>query len=461
MRQYLRRSGWGALMLVCLVTAQDLPPASQPTGGVAAGGTKSPLLHAEPPTTDGAIALSNLQAQIAAEERLARYGPLTVSQRAAMVELLIMRGQFLGRIADYERAEALAEQLVGDAPTDGGAFLARARARATFHRFAAALADLDEAERLGVNSDRCAAVRATIFQASGRYDEALVIRQHLTQARPDIRSLGAEATVRAERGEIKEAERLFVQARQQYRDVSPFPVVWLYFQQGLMWMWEENLERARAAFEAACARLPGYAAAHGHLAIVEAALARRERAMAVFQQVDAGGWTWSLRERGLKCPAQARKLASGGFERALALLRQQAHSSDDPEYASQLARLLKEVGQLDEAHHWRDLAAARYDELMVRHPEAFADHAAEFWLTVGGDAPKGRLLAAKNLEIRKTPRAYELVLQAAVATQETVAVCRVAEHLQAVDQMGPRLRALAVRALTTCRRLSPSSEGHE
>ena len=98
---------------------------------------------------------------------------------------------------------------------------------------------------------------------------------------------------------------------------------------------------------------------------------------------------------------------------------------------------------------------------MARHPEAFADHAAEFWLTIGGDAQKGHLLAAKNLELRKTPRAYELVLQAAVAIQETAAICRVAEHLQAVDQMGPRLRALAVRALTTCRRLSPPSEGHE
>ena len=460
MRQYLRRSGWVVLILVCLVTAPDQPPASQPKGGVAAVGTTSPLWPAELPTTDGAIALSNLQAQIAAEERLASYGPLTVSQRAAIAELLIMRGQFLGRIADYERAEALAEQLVDDAPTDGGAFLARARVRATFHRFAAALADLDEAERLGVNSDRCAAVRATIFQASGRYDEALAMRQHLTQARPDIRSLGAEAAVRAERGEIDEAERLFVKAQQQYRDVSPFPVVWLYFQQGLMWMWEGNLERARAAFEAACARLPGYAAAQGHLAIVEAALARRERAMAVFQRWMQEGDLEPARE-GSQVPHTGEEAALGRYQRAIALLRQQAHSSDDPEYASQLARLLKEVGQLDEAHHWRALAAARYDELIVRHPEAFADHAAEFWLTVGGDAPKGHLLAAKNLEIRKTPRAYELVLQAAVATQETVAVCRVAEHLQAVDQMGPRLRALAVRALTTCRRLSPSSEGHE
>jgi hypothetical protein len=91
------------------------------------------------------------------------------------------------------------------------------------------------------------------------------------------------------------------------------------------------------------------------------------------------------------------------YERALALLRQQAHSSDDPEYASQLARLLKEVGQLAEARHWREVAAARYDELMLRHPEAFADHAADFWLTIGGDARKGRLLAEKNLETRKPP----------------------------------------------------------
>jgi tetratricopeptide (TPR) repeat protein len=447
-------------MLVCLVISQDRPPASQSKRDVATLETKSLLSQVELPTTDGAIALSNLQAQIAAEERLASYGPLTVSQRAAIVELLIMRGQFLGRIADYEHAEALAEQLVGDASSDGRAFLARAQARVTLHRFAAALADLAEAERLGVNSDRCAAVRATIFQASGRYDEALAIRQHLTQVRPDIRSLGAEAAVRAERGEIDEAERLFVKAQQQYRDVSPFPVVWLYFQQGLMWMWEDNLARARVAFEAASARLPGYAAAQGHLAMVEAALARRERAMAVFhrwmQEEDLG----QARE-GPQVTHTGEEAAVGRYERAMALLRQQANSSDDPEYASQLARLLKEVGQLDEAHHWREVAAARYDELMVRHPEAFADHAADFWLTVGGNAQKGRLLAEKNFELRKTPRAYELVLQAAVATQETAAVCRVTEHLRAVDQMGPRLRALAVRAATTCRRLSPPSEGHE
>jgi len=193
-------------------------------------------------------------------------------------------------------------------------------------------------------------------------------------------------------------------------------------------MWEGDLERARIAFETVCARLSAYAAAQGHLAMVEAALARRERAIAVFHRwMQEEDLAQAREESHVTHTSQAAVVER--YERAIALLRQQANSSDDPEYASQLARLLKEVGQLDEAQHWRDIAAARYDELMVRHPEAFADHAAEFWLTVGGDAQRGHLLAAQNFELRKTSRAYELILQAAVATQETATVCRVAEHL--------------------------------
>ena len=179
----------------------------------------------------------------------------------------------------------------------------------------------------------------------------------------------------------------------------------------------------------------------------------------------------SADERGLRDLARAQEgaeathggteVASGRYERSIALLRPLVHSSDDPAYAEQLARILTEVGQLEEARHWREVAATRYDELIARYPEAFADHAAEFWLTVGGDPQKGRFLAEKNLSIRQTPRAYELVLQAAVATQETATVCRVAEHLRAVDQMGPRLRTLAVRALASCSRLSRPSGGGE
>ncbi|HEV8611175.1 MAG TPA: tetratricopeptide repeat protein [Thermoanaerobaculia bacterium] len=323
-----------------------------------------------------------------------------------------MRGQFAGSIADYERAERIAEQLVSEAPTDPVSFLARAQARSTFHRFAEALADLEQVERRGLHGQRVESLRAAIFQATGRYDEALAVRQRAAQSRPDIGSLGAEASLRADRGEIDEAERLFVEAPNHYRDVSPFPVAWLYFQQGLMWMREGKLQRARELFEAAHERLPAYASVQGHLAEVEAALGRHER--------------------------------------AVELLRPLAQTSDDPDYAAQLARILGDAGRPEEARRWRAAAATRYDELIARHPEAFADHAAEFWIAAGGDPKKALALAQTNLRVRRTPRAYELVLQAALAARESAVACDAAVHTGALSHQWPSLRALTSRALVTC-----------
>ena len=87
---------------------------------------------------------------------------------------------------------------------------------------------------------------------------------------------------------------------------------------------------------------------------------------------------------------------------------------------------------------------------MEQHPEAFADHAAEFWLAAGGDPEKALSLAQRNLEVRRTPRAYELVLQAALAAEETAVACDAAERARAVRYAWPRLRALTSHALARC-----------
>jgi hypothetical protein len=97
---------------------------------------------------------------------------------------------------------------------------------------------------------------------------------------------------------------------------------------------------------------------------------------------------------------------------AIARLRPLALTSDDPDYATQLARILSEDGQAEEAQTWRDKAEARYDELLTRHRDAFADHASEFWLTVGGDPERALALALQNLSLRQTPRARALVRRA-------------------------------------------------
>ena len=132
------------------------------------------------------------------------------------------------------------------------------------------------------------------------------------------------------------------------------------------------------SFDAALRRVSAYAPARGHLAEVEAQL--------------------------------------GEIDSAVSRLHSLAISSDDPDYAAQLARILAEAGRDHESWHWRRQAAARFDELMASRPEAFADHAAEFWLAAGADPHKALRLAQINVEVRNTPRARRLLAQAVAAS---------------------------------------------
>src|SRR6516225_8749202 len=105
-----------------------------------------------PRLTDGTIAVLNLEAQI---DGLKNHG--TIAETAALIDKLVLRGLILGRISDYERAAQLADRLVHDTATNAVAFVARARTRAVFHRFAEALDDLDRAA--GLSPEDAAAKR--------------------------------------------------------------------------------------------------------------------------------------------------------------------------------------------------------------------------------------------------------------------------------------------------------------
>src|SRR5258706_891272 len=228
------------------------------------------------PVTDGTIALLNLRAQMDGLEQDVRRGHASIESRVGLIELITLRGLILGHIADYPRAEEIAEQLVRDAATDGTAFVARARTRAVFHRFADALDDIDRAERLGLDAETTNRDRAAIFQAVGRYDEALAIRKEAADRRASFENVADLVGLYSEIGEIDAAERLYAESRRLYRGVSPFPLALLHFQLGLMWMNKGRLDDALASFDAARCRVPAYAPAQGHLAEVEAELGQTE-----------------------------------------------------------------------------------------------------------------------------------------------------------------------------------------
>jgi hypothetical protein len=63
------------------------------------------------------------------------------------------------------------------------------------------------------------------------------------------------------------------------------------------------------------------------------------------------------------------------------------------------------------------LAATVYTSLVVEYPEAFADHAAEFWLGPGANPNKALELARINFATRKTPRSHALLSRAFGASE--------------------------------------------
>jgi tetratricopeptide (TPR) repeat protein len=322
-----------------------------------------------PRLTDGTIAVLNLEAQI---DGLKDHG--TIAEAAALIDKLVLRGLILGRISDYERAAQLADRLVHNTVTNAVAFVVRARARAVFHHFAEALDDLDRAAGLSPEDAAAKRERAAILQALGHYYEALETYGAAADSGVQFEHAAALAGFWAERGKTETAQQFYLDSLRSYRGVSPFPLALLDFQLGVMWMRQDRPNDARLWLESAVRRVPAYAAAQGHLAEVDADL--------------------------------------GEPEAAIARLTPLAISSDDPDYAAQLARILGEMGCVEESVAWRRMAASRYDELTAAHPAAFADHAAEFWLGAGNDPEKGLRLAEFNLRVRQTPRAYDLLAQA-------------------------------------------------
>jgi tetratricopeptide (TPR) repeat protein len=246
---------------------------------------------------------------------------------------------------------------------------------------------------MGGDAEAIDAARAAVLQAVGRYDEALRIRRRLVRLRADTTNVGAEAAVLAEQGRAEEAAPRFRDAREAYRDASPFPLAWLEFQEGRMWMRLGDLDRARACLAAAHERLPGYVAAAGHLGEVEASLGRRDR--------------------------------------AIVLLTAAAEASEDPDPAAQLARVLRDAGRAVESALWRERAAVAYRGLLARYGDAFADHAAEFWLAAGDDPRRALELSRRNAAVRPTPWAYELLARSAVASGEVAEACRALRHAEA------------------------------
>lgn len=323
--------------------------------------------------TSGRIALANLSASIESL-KLRCVERATFEDLAALSNLLFLHGDLLGRIADHDQAELVANEGVALSPKTSSALYTRARLAARFHRFEEAGRFLDQAIAAGHTTQEINIEKAALLQATGQYREALVLRRKLADGDPGIHTVGALASLLAEMGEWVAAEAHYISALDADNGVSPLPCGQLMFEWGVSAMRRGEFDRAEQIFAELDGVLPAHVPGRGHRA--EVALAR------------------------------------GQLDLAIELITPLLDTSDDPEYRATYAEILAARGDAKVAASEAERAAARYELLLARRPQAYADHAAFFFMGVGNRPHRAVELARANWELRDTPRSRSLLEKA-------------------------------------------------
>jgi len=328
-------------------------------------------VSAEPDTTASIIAIANLDQQIA-----------QLRDEPDVEDLLILREEFLADYGALDRASALAESRFVSTQD----LLKRAQARATVHRFADALSDLEGAKQHGVSSVQLVPLSASILIATGHATEVIAQLKKDLIRNPSFASRSMLATAYAAMGRVDEADRLYAAALADLNTTLPFPYAWIYFGRGLMWAEQgQNPARAEAMYTQALAYVPEFAAANISLAKLE--------------------------------------MARGDNTAARKRISQVARSTNQPEALALLGALDVRNGDLVEGNEEISRARQRFESLLVRYPLGFADHAAEFYLGPGHDPERAWLLAERNLANRETDRSVALAVKAAEATGRYQEAC--------------------------------------
>ncbi len=332
-----------ALLALALGCSTDVDAPTPEAPAEAVQARLPPIPHGHA-TTDGRQAQRSLDARIDGLRKAAATQP---AAHTALQQALRLRATLFGKVSDLDLQLRLAED---GTPTD------HAHALLALHRF-------DEALEL----DPSVAPSVALARHVGLADLEAA-RRASVEAHPSADRWSALGDVLLASGRPADADAAYAEALSAYRDVSPLFVADLQFRRGYAWGETgpedaRDHERARALYEEAVRVLPGFVRAHVHLAELE----------------------WQAGER------------SAAIERV-----QHVADAEDPEPSGKLAVWLEG----EEASTHRASTIIRYDALLRRHPLAFADHGAEFFLAIG-EEDRARALAEQDLANRSTPRSRE------------------------------------------------------
>jgi hypothetical protein len=294
-----------------------------------------------------------------------------------VVALLLERASIRGQLEDYVAGLEGSARWVDEDPTDVEAWKTRVLALSRVHQFAAAREALDHVKTLSRDPTDWEDATATLDEATGQHVAAAAYRERAAKQWPNPRTLTMWAASLAIEGRFDDAIALIPKAVATIKDNPATLFSWLYFQWGRIYELAGKLATARQLYAEARARLPASLEATVHLAD-------------------------TMRTTG----EDPRKLV----DEALA---GNAHPA-----------LLALAGKLPEAQ-------AEWERYVAALPQAFADHAARFYLGPGHDPKRALVLARLDHENRDTLDAAALLAEAAIAAGDPEAACKVGAKLSA------------------------------
>lgn len=380
------------------------PPSGLPE---AAARVPQPLALHEAATTDPAIFVGNLQAQLQVLSARAAQGP---DWRRQLAGLQYFQARLSGRVEHLEAADRNLALLRGPLAGDPAMHLLDARLHSAFHRFDRAAASLDAAERIGAPPALVRELRAQLRLVHGDVAAARDAAASLPAA--DFQALALRANLLLDEDRLAEAERLFDRAQHVYAGSSPYPLAWLHTQHGVGLLRYGHLERARDYFRAAHARLPQFTLATEHLAETEHLLGNHDAAATLYGEAIA--------------------------------------ASGDPEFHAALAEVERARGNSNAADRADGAADAGFRALLGRHPAAYWQHAAEFYSARGSHA-FALELAHSNRALRGDVGSAILLAEVAFAAGERDVACGALHEAGASGLQPPELQALRVRGREACR----------
>jgi tetratricopeptide (TPR) repeat protein len=341
-------------------------------------------------TTDGEIAVINLESARRRSWNRFLADPLRQGAAETVVEQEQLTAQFVGDVQALDRLEALVGRLAQVGAASARAALVQAQVASMMHRFADARQFLARArigEAPSADVDR---VLLNVDQACGaNLGTMLDSRREAARKFGRTEDLVALGALLADLREFADADRIYRQALEAYRETSPFPMAWVCFQLGLLWgelVPEPQKARAARWYRAAIDRVPGYTKARVHLAEICSSTDRAGDAEALLLPVIPSG---------------------------------------DPEVRWRLADALASQKRYAEAEVHMRAAHFGFEALLERHLLAFADHGAEFYAGSGNSGRRALDLARVNVANRPTLRAFEQAHDVALNTGDTEAASQI------------------------------------